>query len=497
MNRTSTAVHSLKLGATAQTLRLFAGYGANLLTTPYVVHRLGVADFGIWSMTGAFAQSAVMLDLGVSRANDRYVALFHTRGDHAAERSAAGVCMTVLAVLGCVLFAVSVLAPSAFESLLHTGDPTLVTLLLVSAVTMLICGMFARALAGGSFGRGRQVWSNVGLAALGVAQAMGGVIALIVTPTLASFAIGTAVGSVVGLAAVIGAILVDEGRIVIGRPTLALGREMLSYGVVGQVRGIADIVMIQSPKLIAGVLLGPAAAGVYELGSRLVQGAVTFGSAASEALFVHLTRGFAANGQEGIVEQYPRLAMRNAAVTLFVPLFLCATSFSLVPLWLNERHFDVILVLVVLATATTVRMAGNVCVTAFLAMGRPGVVGAVMMASAAVTVLFAIVLARAFGFAGIIAAFGICIATGGVLAVWILQMRMGVPFLDFYLAVRGPFTVGLLATCAAIPVGIISAPDDRRSALIPFVVSAVVFSTVYAVIGRRRDYLPSFRKGWQ
>ena len=490
-------VQSLKMGATAQTLRLTAGYGVGLLTTPYVVSRLGLTDFGIWSLTGAFAQSAVMFDLGVSRANDRYVALFHAGGDIDNERAAAGVCMTVLAVLACVLYAIPLLIPEALDRVLRTGDPELAQILVLAAVTMLICGMFARALAGGSFGRGRQVWANTGLAALGILQAVGGVAALVLSPTLRSFAVGSAAGALLGLCAVIIAILVDERRIVIGRPKLGLGREMMSYGIIGHVRGIADVVMIQSPKLIAGIVIGPAAAGIFELGSRLVQGAVTFGSAASEALFVHLTRAYAVGGKADIVAQYSRLTRRNAAVTLFIPLFLCATAFTIVPLWLDERQSGVVLVLMVLSAAITVRLSTNVCVTSFLAMGRPGILGATALISAAVTVVAAVILSRAMGFAGIVTAFGLCIAVGNLLAVWFLQTRLDVSITDFFGAVRGPFAAGIVATALTLPIGLTTMPTDRASALVPFALSAVVFCLVYAVLGRHRDYLPSFRGGWQ
>ena len=272
---------------------------------------------------------------------------------------------------------------------------------------------------------------------------------------------------------------------------------MFAYGIAGLLRAVADIVMIQSPKLIAGAVIGPAAAGVYELGIRLVQGAVTFGSASSEALFVHLTRAYALGGKADIVAQYSRLANRNAAVTIFVPLLLCATSFSTIPLWLGERHDGVVMVLAVLAAAITVRVSTNVCTTSYLAMGRPGIVGATAMASAVIAVALALPLALAFGLKGIIAAFGCSIVVGNLLGVWFLQSRMGISMEEYLRAIRGPFVLGIVATLAALPIGIISMPHDRASALIPFLLSSAIFCTIYAILGRYLDYLPRFRGGWQ
>jgi O-antigen/teichoic acid export membrane protein len=490
-------VHSLKLGAAAQVLRLIAAYGVGLLTTPYVVSRLGLHDFGIWSLTGAFAQSAVMLDLGVARACDRYVAVFHARGDVENERCAVGVCMTVLVGLGFVLFGIPLLITTPIDHFLRTEDPALVRILILSAVTMLLCGMFARGLAGASFGRGRQLGANAGLAVFGAAQAIAGVVALFVSPTLRSFALGSAAGAVLGLGAVIVAILIDERQIVIGRPRAALAREMMSYGIIGQARAVADIIMIQSPKMIAGAVIGPEAAGIYELGSRLAQGAVTFGSATSEALFVHLTRAYALGGEADIVAQYSRLARRNAAVTIFLPLLLCATSVSVIPLWLGRPGHGVVIVLAVLAAATTVRTATNVCTTSFLAMGRVGILGATTMASAVLSVALAFPLAHEFGLKGIAAAFGGGIVVGNLVSVWFLQSQLGISMKEFLHAVRGPFALGIVACVAALPIGLIAMPQGRPSALIPFLLSGAIFCAIYAIFGRKRDYLPRFTGGWQ
>ena len=313
-------------------------------------------------------------------------------------------------------------------------------------MTMLICGLLGRALAAASIGRGRYVAANVGLAVLAVAQVVGGVVALAGSPTLRSFALGTAVGAGVGLCAVVATILFDERRIVIGRPKAALAREIMAYGIKVQLLGGADIVMFQSGKLIAGIVIGPAAAGAYELGSRLAQGAQAFGSAASVALTTHLTRAYALGGKAEILAQYSRLTRRNAAVAIFLPLLLCATSFSAVPLWLGERHDGVVMVLAALAPGIAVNVSTGVCTASMLAIGRPGILGATAIAAAAISVAVALPLAQAFGFKGIVAAFGCGIVVGDLLVVWFLQSRMGISMREYLRAIRGPFALGIVAT---------------------------------------------------
>jgi O-antigen/teichoic acid export membrane protein len=483
-------VQSLKIGAIAQILPLIAAYGLNLLATPYVVSQLGLRDFGVWAMTGAIAQYAGLFDLGVSRAANRYVALFHARGDAESDRSVVGICLVAILGLGALLFAIAALFAGAAEKFLRTGDPALTRFLLLCAVTMLMCGLLARMLAAASFGRGRQVPANIGLAALGVAQVVGGVVALSFAATLRNFAIGTAVGAALGLCAVVVAIVIDEGRITIGRPRAALAREIMVFGMKGQAVGAADVVLFQSGKLIAGIVIGPAAAGAYELGIRLVQGVQAFGSVASVAITTHLTRAYATGGVSEIFTQYSRLTRRNAAVAIFLPFLLGTTAFSAVPLWLGERQEAVVTVAAAFAFSIAVNVSTAVCCATMFAIGRSGIIAATSAAEATISVILAIPMAVAFGFNGLVAAYASWIALSNLLGVWFLQSRIGISMRDFLGAISGPFAVAITASIVALPINLVAAPHDRASAIVPFLASSAAFCTVYIALGRRLDYLP-------
>ena len=192
-------MQSLKIGAIAQILPLAASYGVNLLATPYVVGQLGLRDFGVWAMTGAIAQYAALLDLGAARAANRYVALFHARGEAEKDRSVVGICVTAALGLGALLYVTAFFSADIAEKVFHTGDSALTRFLLLCSVTILTCGLLARVLAMASIGRGRQLPANIGLAVLGAAQVLGGVVGLVSGTTLRSFAFGTAVGAAIGL----------------------------------------------------------------------------------------------------------------------------------------------------------------------------------------------------------------------------------------------------------------------------------------------------------
>ncbi|MGB3482222.1 MAG: oligosaccharide flippase family protein [Mycobacterium sp.] len=485
-------VQSLKVGATAQILPLIAGYGANLLATPYIVSQLGLHEFGIWAMTGAMAQYAALLDLGASRAANRYVSLFHARGESDKDRTVVGICISLAVGLGATLCAAAFLGAGTIETLFRTGDVALTRYLLLCSTAILVCGLLARILAAASFGRGRQLPPNIGLAMLGAAQVLGGVVALASASSLRSFALGTTAGAAIGLCAVAIVITIDEGRITIGRPRLHLAREIIGFGVKSQVAGAADVVLYQSGKLIAGILIGPAAAGAYELGIRLIQGVQAFGGAAAVAINTHLTRMYATSGMDGIRSQYSRLTRRNAAVAIFLPFLLAATAFSAVPLWLGEQHPSVVAIVCALAFGVALNVSSAVCGAALYAVGRAGLMGAEGAFYAAVSVLVAFPLANMFGFSGLVAAYAGWIIVGNLAGVWFLQTRLRIPMGDFLRAIAGPFAVAILATALAAPISVLASPDGRGDAITPFVLSSLVFCTVYLALGWRLDYLPRF-----
>ena len=488
-------IQSLRVGATSQILPLIASYGLNLLATPYVVGHLGLREFGIWAMTGAMAQYAALLDLGAARAANRFVALFHARGETEKDRAVVGICVSLALGLGAILGTIVFFGAGLAQSILHTGDPGLTRFLLLCSVMILTCGLIARILAAASFGRGRQLPPNVGLALLGASQLVGGVSSLAIMGTLRSFAFGTAMGAAVGLCVVIIVIVVDEGRITIGWPRTDLAREIIVFGMHSQVAGSADVVLYQSGKLIAGIVIGPAAAGAYELGIRLIQGVQAFGGAMSVAINTHLTRAYATAGMDGIREQYSRLTRRNAAVAIFLPFLLGATAFSAVPLWLGGGHHPAIMVASALAFGIAVNVATGVCAATTYAIGRPDLAGAVGAVYASLSVILAIPCAVAFGFKGLVAAYACWIPIGNLFGVWFLQSRVGISLKTFIGAVAGPFAVALTATAVALPINLIAAPDSRADAVAPFLFSSLGFCLVYISLATKLDYLPRISIG--
>nr|WP_255456837.1 MULTISPECIES: oligosaccharide flippase family protein [unclassified Mycolicibacterium] len=480
----------MKLGAIAQTVPIIAGYGTVLLTTPYVVGQLGLHDFGIWSITGAIAQYAALLDLGVSRATSRYVALFHAKGDIESERAVVGICVVAMVVLGAGLTALSFLTSSLLDRVIGTGDPGFARFLLLCAVAILTTGLLARVLTAASVGRGRQLPANIGLAILTTLQAVGGVAALTVHPSLRAFAAGNVAGTIVGLVVVVATILLDERHIIIGRPSANLSREIVGYGIKSQIAAAGGILMLQSGKLIAGIIVGPAAAGVYELASRLAMGAQVLGAAAAAALTPHLTRLHTLGGMNSVSSEYETLTRRNTAVAVLVPFAMAATSFSGIPLWLGEYDGQVVLVLLALLPGIVASVSTGVCTAMLSAIGRPDIIAKAAIVAGVGQSALGVGLGCIFGFAGIAAAFAVGVPAANVACMWYMHRQVRFPMKLYFRGVCGPYAVGIIAAAIVLPIGLLCHPHSRQSALWPFTVSALLFCAIYAALGWTFDYLP-------
>lgn len=484
---------SLKLGASAQTLPILFGYGANLIATPFVVANLGLTNFGLWALTGAIAQYGVLLDFGVSRAITRSVALYHAQEDEYKERAVVGGCVMIVGGLGCFLMAFALLIPSQLGHLIGLRDAGLARILFISSIVVLITGLVGGMFSGASVGRGRMVASNIGIAVQRAGVVTSGVIAILINPTLAWFAVGSAVGGSIGLLLVLLAILVDEHEITIGIPRAVVMRDLISFGLKGQGIAVSEMVLFQSAKVLAGVIIGPAAAGAYELGSRLALGARAIAGSAANVLGAHLTRGYALKGVAEIRRDYARLVQRNAAVSNFGLLLLTATSFSVVPAWLGVNHIDVVWVVIVLTLVYTVNTSTAVTLAAAFALNQLGMVTVAALAGSLLAVALELPLGLIAGFHGILIGMALAIVISSLLGMALVHRRNGIPLTDFFEPLTGPFIVGGVSTALAILVGIFCFPTDRASAIVPFLCGAGIFCALYMALGWRLGYLPTIK----
>lgn len=490
MAHPSRGIQSLKAGSAAQVASIVAGFGVQLFTTPYVLFKLGLHDFGVWSITGAIAQYGALFDLGVSRAASRYVAAFHSKGDVRNEGRVVAVCVATLFVAAAILGGLVLLTSQLIAPLLGLRNPAQAGTLLLVAVAILFVGLLARVLAAASIGRGRTVPPLTAVAVMSALQAVGGVVVLAVEPSLLGFAYGTLGGITLGLFVVVAAILVDEGRITFAMPNWKIAREIFAYGISSQVAALGDLLLFQSGKLVAGALIGPSAAGIYELASRPAMAAQVLGASPGTALMPHLTRIYVSGGVSGILAEYEHLTRRNTSVALLIPFAMAATAVTAIPVWLDGPHPDVVAVLLALLIGISVNVSTSTCTCTLMAMGRPLMIAKVTAVAGVLQMIAAVLATKYFGFVGLTVAIAIGVPVTKLAGLWLMQASAGIPQRFYLRAAGGPYTVAFLAAFSALPIGLLTMPQNRQSAIVPFIAGAFVFLSIYVVLGWGLGYLP-------
>lgn len=160
--------------------------------TPFIVHRLGAGDYGIWVLVASFVAYGGLLDLGVGAAVTKYVADLRARGrpDEASELIATALAMYCVIALVVLVMTVPLawLAPSIFN--VRPGQEQ--TLRVVIALTGAALAIQLPATAAYAVLRGLQRFDLNNLIGVGATLAQA-------VATVAVLLLG---GGVVGLAAI-------------------------------------------------------------------------------------------------------------------------------------------------------------------------------------------------------------------------------------------------------------------------------------------------------
>jgi len=128
--------------------------GVNFFLSPYVVRHLGNTGYGVWTLLLSLTGYLGLLDLGVRGAVTRYVAKFHTEGDHKKASNVASSAMMIFSTAGMLAIALSLILSVFVVGRMHIPPQYLVAARLVliligfNIATSLVSGVYGGILVG-------------------------------------------------------------------------------------------------------------------------------------------------------------------------------------------------------------------------------------------------------------------------------------------------------------------------------------------------------------
>jgi O-antigen/teichoic acid export membrane protein len=483
----------------AQSGSLLLGFVFSFLLAPVMIDRLGLAQFGVWAVTGALAQYARLLDLGITNSLARFVALHDAEGDRRGVEETIGVGLLAACGVGVLMLAAAALAAPLVSDVLGVLDSGEMRIILLSAAGISIMLLLDAVLIALPIGLRKMVPPNVAGTASNTVNFAFSIAALAISTDLTFYALANVAAGVISVFFSLAALLYVGSAPFARRPSFRRGRGILSFGLKSQLVTVADLVNLQTDKLVIAAILGPKTAGAYELANRAVQGVLSLGTLTLSAMIPTATADIVQRGRQVIREYFTRYSVRSLSIAL--PLFgaLCVSVPYVFVLWIGEIPPDTVEIVILLSVTFAVNMTTGVPMTLVVSDGHPGVVAQTAVLLVVLNIGATIVAAPLFGL------WGVLLATVGaqlvVSTIFLIRFgrRYSFPAAVFSEALTAPVALTLLA---AVPFGLWyllvgTIPDSRGPALIGTLATGGVYGIVCWLVGSRLELLPeTLRVSW-
>jgi O-antigen/teichoic acid export membrane protein len=386
-------------------LRFLVGMVVVFFLTPYIVSRIGVDLFGLWSLIFAVVGIFGLLDLGFATAAVKYVAELTAKKDHAARNQVLATLVVVYSALGVVcLLLVAALAGTAPSWFDLTGDQrgafTLALWLLGTAVALGFPLSLFKAILVGS---GRM--SLVNLVELGTTL---GNAALIVVLLESGYGL-------LGLAASTAATMLLATLLLIPfayrlTPDLSLSprnfegrrvRELGSYSFYFFIANVAVLIILRIDPVVIKAFLPLSAVAVYAVAAKVAEYTYLLNKQFSNALMPLVSQSKGADDPatvRRVLIDGTRFLMAIAAPFIALLLFYAD---DIIRLWMGDEFAGSapllrILLVAVLFTSLQLNAANVLGMT-----GHHRFVAYSMGASALANLVLSILLIRHFGLTGV------------------------------------------------------------------------------------------------
>ncbi len=378
-------------------VRVIVGIAVMFLLIPFIVSRLGMDLFGLWSLIFAVVGLFGLLDLGFATAAMKYVAELTASGDHSARNQVLSTLLVVYGVLGliCILLVAILAGPASgwFDLNTDQARPFTLTLWLLGCVVAI--NFPASLIKAILIGSGELITTLLNAALI--------VILLEAGLGLMGMAIATAATMLLGPLAMLPlAIRLTPGLSVSPRLfTRSRVRELLGFSTYFFIANVAVLVILRLDPVVIKTYLPLTAVAIYAVGAKIAEYSYLLNKQFSNALMPLVSQskgaGDAATVRRVLVDGTRFLL---AIAVPFIALLLFYSE-PFVLLWMGEAFAESVPVLRILLLAM---LFASVQLNAANVLGMTGnhrFVAFAMGGSALLNLALSIVLIQFLGLIGV------------------------------------------------------------------------------------------------
>ena len=484
-----------------------ANMAVGFFLSPFIVHRLGNAAYGVWVLSISSVNYIALLDLGMRSSVLRFVSKERTVGNHAGASEAFSAALWVRVQIGAAVLVLSGLLAAVFPllfrippDLTHTSRIAVSIIGITTAVGMCL-GVFGGVL---SAVNRYDVQTGVTLTQL-VLRVTGVVLALYKGWGLIGIACAELIAASMGGGILAWAALrvYPELRVHLTRPTRAILRSLWSYSFYVFLQTVALQMIYQTDNLVVGSFVSASAVTFYAIGNSLCRYTDQFAGAMSMT-FVPAASTFDAAGSTGKLQDLYRIGTRSILiVSLPILVTLLTRGHTFIRLWMGVQYAQSSgTVLVILATALMFALANNTAGAVSMGTDRHKFVARWALVEGVSNLTLSIVLVHFLGIYGV--------AIGTLLPSLFIHLVVWPGYTARMLGIGRAEIMGRIwgvVFAAALPFALASYVVDRRfpvHTVAGFFAQTVLLLTVFLVTlllvfrnGFRTQVLPTLRSRWR
>lgn len=377
-----------------------------LLLIPYILHKLGVQAFAVWSLVFVVATYMSLLDFGIRTAFAKYIAEYHAKNDNGSVNAVVNCGLVFYVIMSVVILGLTLIVRHTIISLLKIPP------YLHEESMFAIVGMVLISAANNTFGIFESIL--VGLQRMDIQNRI-----LI----LASFlnVVGTFFflengygikGLVINYAIItVFTILLNlyfSHRLL---PFVRIGFswmnkktfvKLFSYGIKMQICNLAYIVHTQADKIILSHFLGLNFVAFYELGQRAANGIRMLPLLLLTALVPAISELDAVNDEKKLKDLYTR-GSKYISLAVFPLIFLSiAIAPDFIRLWVGDKFSLAILTFQVLVIAYVLNVLTGMGTSVVRGIGRPEYETRYSVLTLVMQLFLSLTLIQIFGFKGVL-----------------------------------------------------------------------------------------------
>jgi len=378
-----------------------------LLLTPYILHKLGVQVFAVWSLVFVVANYLGVLDFGIRTSFAKYIAEYHTKKDQGSINAVINCGIIFYLVFSLFIIGLAVILRSPIISILQIPSSihkesmfAILGMVLILALNNTF-SIFEAILVGlqrmdvqnkimifASFfnAAGTFFFLEKGLGIKGLVINYG-IVSLIVAVLNVYFSYR----------------LLPYIRIGLSWMDKEIFRRLFNYGIKMQICSFAAIIYTQADKVILSHFLGLNFVTFYELGQKAANAIKMFPMLLISALVPAVSELEASNDKEKLRELYER-GSKYISLVVFPLIFLSIIVASdLINLWVGDKFSLAVLSFQVLIIGYGINVLTGMGTSIVRGIGKPEYETRYAVLTLIMQLTLSIILVQIFGFRGVLA----------------------------------------------------------------------------------------------